>query len=138
MTETWFCIFWCVYFNLLSFLSAIAEFLQNHFFSISNQKLRLNHNFIFSMLLRKSVYHMTAVFHKYKKIFDFIVFFSDADDVFDLLNENKNILNSKFVVWNNILILNIQFWIKIFNFFQFELLVEFSTKFCWNDKEFCF
>ena len=66
---------WHVYFSLLSFLSAIAEFSQNYFFSILNQKLRLNCNFVFSMLLRKFVYYMTAASHKHKKMFDLTVFF---------------------------------------------------------------
>ena len=63
-----------MYFSLLSFLNAITEFLQNHFFNISNQKLKSNHNFVFSMSLRKFVYYMTAASYKHKKMFDLTVF----------------------------------------------------------------
>ena len=68
--------FWCVYFSLLSFLNAIAEFSQNCFFNVSNQKLRLDCNSVFSILLRKSVYHMIAVFCRHKRMFNFTVFSS--------------------------------------------------------------
>ena len=37
--------------------------------------MRLNHNSVFSILLRKSVYHMTATSHRHKKMFDFTIFF---------------------------------------------------------------
>ena len=65
-----------MYFSLLSFFSAITEFLQNCFFSILNQKLRLNHNSVFSMLLKKFIYHITVVSCRHKKMFDLIIFFS--------------------------------------------------------------
>ena len=58
----------------MSFFNTIAEFSQNHFFNILNQKLRLNHNSVFSILLRKFVYHMTAASCRHKKMFNLIVF----------------------------------------------------------------
>ena len=66
---------WHVYFSSLSFLSTIAEFLQNCFFSVSNQRLKSDCSSVFSMLLRKSVYHMTVVSCRHKKMFDLTVFF---------------------------------------------------------------
>ena len=74
--KTWFHTFWHVYFSSLRFLNVITEFSQNYFFNISNQKLKSDHNSVFSMLLRKSVYHMIIISYRHKKMFDLTVFFS--------------------------------------------------------------
>ena len=51
---------------------------------------------------------MTAAFYKHKKRFDFMIFcFFNNDDVFDSLNKNKNILNSKLVVDDDNIFFNI-------------------------------
>ena len=49
---------------------------------------------------------MTIISYKYKEKSDFMIFFN-SNDIFDLLNKNKNILNLELVINNNNIFLNI-------------------------------
>ena len=50
---------------------------------------------------------MTAVSHKHKRKFDLTISFFDSNNYLDSLNKNKDILNSKLVIDDDSIFLNV-------------------------------
>ena len=69
LAETWFHTSCWVYQRSFSFFKATAEFSQNHFLNLSYHRLRSDLRSAFSVLLSRSVYHITVLSFKHKKRF---------------------------------------------------------------------